>query len=156
MPLMTRVAVGGTFDPLHDGHKALLQKAVELSKDGELLIGITSNELAGKKCHDVVEYSVRLEDVRSFVISQGVNPAIVKLNDPYGPTVHDDFDYLVVSPETHPVALSINRLRKENGLSEIKVVLVDYVIADDGLPISSTRIKDGEIDVHGKAQGSNK
>lgn len=150
MPLMTRVAVGGTFDPLHDGHKALLLKAVELSKGGELLVGMTSDELAGKKCHDVVEYSVRLEAVRRFVVSQGVNPVIVRLDDSYGPTVHDDFDYLVVSPETHPVALSINRLRKEKELREIEVVLVDYVIADDGLPISSTRIKGGEIDVHGK------
>lgn len=152
---MTRVAVGGTFDPLHDGHKALLRKAVELSKDGELLIGITSDELAGNKCHDVVGYRLRYEEVMRFIISNGVNPVIVKLDDPYGPVIHEDFDYLVVSPETHPVGLKVNRLRKEKKMSDIELVLVDYVIADDGLPISGTRIKNGEIDVHGKVLVSN-
>lgn len=148
--LAARVAVGGTFDPLHDGHKALLRKAVELSRGGELLVGITSDGLAGKKCHDVAAYSFRYEAVSRFIMSQDINPVIVRLDDPYGPTVNDDFDYLVVSPETRPVALEINRVRKEKGLEEIEVVLVDYVIADDGLPISSTRIMNGEIDVHGK------
>jgi len=148
--MAARVAVGGTFDPLHDGHKALLRKAVELSRGGELLVGITSDVMAGKKCHDVAEYSLRYEDVSRFIRPQGIAPAIVRLDDPYGPTVHDDFDYLVVSPETYPASLEINRLRKENGLVEIEVVLVDYVIADDGLPISSTRIKNGEIDKHGR------
>lgn len=155
MAPMTRIAVGGTFDPLHDGHKALLRKAVELSGDGELIVGITSDELAGKKCHEVSGYNLRCEHVRVFVRSQGAAPVIVRLDDPYGPTLHDDFDYLVVSPETHPAALEINRLRREKGLREIQVILVDYVIADDGLPISSTRIKNGEIDVHGKVLDSN-
>jgi pantetheine-phosphate adenylyltransferase len=35
-------------------------------------------------------------------------------------------------------------------LKEIELVLVDYVLAEDGLPISSSRIKRGEIDEHGK------
>ena len=46
---MVRIAVGGTFDPLHDGHKALLKKAVELSRGGELVVGLTSDEMAKKK-----------------------------------------------------------------------------------------------------------
>jgi len=36
---MARIAVGGTFEPLHAGHKALLTKASELSRGGELLVG---------------------------------------------------------------------------------------------------------------------
>lgn len=147
---MARVAAGGTFDPLHDGHKALLKKACELSRGGELLIGITSDEMAKNKFHEVMDYRSRHDEVMRFVLRQGITPIIVRLEDPYGPTVSEDFDFIVVSPETHPVALKINNIRRERGLEEIKIVLVDYVLADDGLPISSTRIKRGEIDEHGR------
>jgi len=37
-----KVAIGGTFDPLHDGHKKLLKKVFELSEGGEIVIGVTS------------------------------------------------------------------------------------------------------------------
>jgi pantetheine-phosphate adenylyltransferase len=147
---MSRVAVGGTFNPLHDGHIALLKKAVELSRGGELLIGLTSDEMTRKKDHEVDDYHTRLNDVMKFIKTLGIIPTIVRLDDPYGPTIREDFDYLVVSPETHPIGLKINSIRKEKGLCQLKIVLVDYVLADDGLPISSTRIWNGEIDGHGK------
>jgi pantetheine-phosphate adenylyltransferase len=147
---MARIAVGGTFDPLHAGHKALLAKAAELSRGGELLVGLTSSEMVRTKSHDVADYHQRFEEVLGFIRSQGIDPVIVRLNDPYGPTIQEDFDSIVVSPETHPVALKINRIRRENGFEPLKIVLVDYVLADDGLPISSTRIKNGEIDASGR------
>jgi pantetheine-phosphate adenylyltransferase len=147
---MSRVAVGGTFNPLHDGHIALLKKAVELSRGGELLIGLTSDEMTKKKYHEVEDYQTRYNDVMKFVKSLGFIPKIVKLVDPYGPTLREDFDYLVVSPETYPSGLKINMMRSERNLKQLNIVLVDYVLADDGLPISSTRIWKGEIDKHGK------
>jgi pantetheine-phosphate adenylyltransferase len=147
---MSRVAVGGTFNPLHDGHIALLKKAVELSRGGELLIGLTSDEMTRAKDHEVDDYHTRLNDVMKFIMNLGIIPTIVRLDDPYGPTIREDFDYLVVSPETHPSGLMINMIRKEKGLCQLNIVLVDYVLADDGLPISSTRIWNGEIDGHGK------
>ncbi len=147
---MARVAVGGTFDPLHDGHKALLMRACELSRKGELLVGLTSDDMAKNKIHDVTDYRSRYNEVMRFIRAQGISPVIVRLDDPYGPTIRDDFDFLVVSPETHPVGLEINRIRKEKVLKQVDIVLVDFVLADDGLPISSTRIKRGEIDEHGK------
>lgn len=147
---MARIAVGGTFDPLHEGHKALLAKAAELSRGGELLVGLTSNEMVRNKSHGVADYRQRFKDVLDFIKSQGVDPVIVRLDDPYGPTIHEEFDLIVVSPETHPMALKINSIRMKKGLRPLKIVLVDYVLADDGLPISSTRIKRGEIDADGR------
>ncbi|MCZ7392528.1 MAG: phosphopantetheine adenylyltransferase [Candidatus Methanoperedens sp.] len=152
---MARVVVGGTFDPLHDGHKALLMKACDLSRKGELLIGLASDEMARNKPHSVVDYGSRYDEVKRFINAQGISHVIIRLDDPYGPTIHDDFDFLVVSPETLPVALKINMIRREKGLGEIELVLVDYVLADDSLPISSTRIKKGEIDAHGKVLKKN-
>lgn len=147
---MVRVAVGGTFDPLHDGHRALLRKAIELSRDGEIVVGITSNTMAKNKGHEVAEYALRCDNVKRFIHSYGVNPSIVKLEDAYGPTIKEDFDFLVVSPETYDTALIINKIRKSKGLKEIEIVIVGFVLAHDGLPITSTRIKKGEIDEHGK------
>ena len=150
---MIRVAVGGTFDPLHDGHKALLMKACELSRGGELFIGLTSDEMSKNKHHEVRDYQSRYSDIMRFIRAQGINPVIVKLDDPYGPTREGDFDYLVVSPETYPTALKINEIRREKGLGQINIVVVGYVLAEDGLPISATRIRQGEIDEHGRILG---
>jgi len=152
---MSRVAVGGTFNPLHDGHIALLKKAVELSRGGELLIGLTSDEMTRKKDHEVDDYQTRYEDVMKFIKTLGIIPTIVRLDDPYGPTIREDFDYLVVSPETHSSGLKINMIRSERNLKQLNIVLVDCVLADDGLPISSTRIWKGEIDGHGKVLNTN-
>ncbi len=75
---------------------------------------------------------------------------VTRLNDPYGPTLEEDFDYIIVSPETYPVALKINSIRKEKGKKPLEIVYVEYVMAEDGIPISSTRISKGEIDRHGR------
>jgi pantetheine-phosphate adenylyltransferase len=147
---MSKVAVGGTFNPLHDGHKALLTRACQLSNGGELLIGITSNKMAEKKYHKVEDWEVRRLAVMDFI--QDIFSStllIVRLDDPFGPTINEDFDYLVVSPETEPTAHLINTRRVENGKQPINIELVEYVLAGDGSPISSTRILRGEIDIHG-------
>ncbi|WP_445474192.1 hypothetical protein ACT9XH_07325 [Methanococcoides methylutens] len=54
--------------------------------------------------------------------------------------LEDDYEYIVVSPETYPVALKINELRKANGKTEIKTIRIEYVMGDDDIPICSTRI----------------
>lgn len=148
---MIRIAVGGTFDPLHDGHKALLSRACELGRAGQVVVGLTSNDLAGKRLREVADYEVRARELLRYISDQfGILPEITVLHDPYGTTLTEHFDYLVVSPETHHIAVKINKLRRERGMSQIEIVPVPYVLADDGMPISSTRIKNGEIDAHGR------
>ena len=144
-----KVAVGGTFQPLHDGHKALLRTAYGLA--GDVDIGLTSDEMAHRaRVRPVKSYAEREKWLREWIRkSLGVEPHIVKLKDPYGPTLNEDYDYLVVSPETYPIALKINELRKERKLKPIEIYRVEYVLAEDGKPISSTRVVQGEIDVHG-------
>ncbi|MCK5414405.1 MAG: adenylyltransferase/cytidyltransferase family protein, partial [Thermoplasmata archaeon] len=43
---MARVAVGGTFEIIHIGHRALLAKAFAVAVGDEVLIGLTSDHLA--------------------------------------------------------------------------------------------------------------
>ena len=102
------------------------------------------------RVRDVETYEEREKRLREWIKkSLGVEPHIVKLKDPYGSTLTEDYDYIVVSPETYPTAVKINELRKERKLKPIEIVRVDYVLAEDGKPISSTRIVRGEIDAHG-------
>jgi pantetheine-phosphate adenylyltransferase len=144
---MASVAVGGTFDVLHDGHKAILKKAYTL---GDVIIGLVSDEMAGKKAHVVNNYNSRKKSLTTYITTlTGADPQIIAINDCYGPALEQSFDYIVVSPETLPTAEEINVLRSQRGLPSIKIICVDFVLAQDGKPISSTRINKGEIDVHG-------
>jgi len=102
----------------------------------------------------VADYGVRERELNRYVADRfGLSPEIATLHDPYGTALEESFDYIVVSPETHPVAEKINEFRRKRGMSEIEIVLVPFVLAEDGMPISSTRIKNGEIDLHGRLIG---
>ncbi|MFY9981188.1 MAG: pantetheine-phosphate adenylyltransferase, partial [Methanoregula sp.] len=74
---------------------------------------------------------------------------IEPLGDRFGSALDADFDAIVVSEETLPVAVEINRLRRERKLPKVDIHQITCVLAEDGRWISSTRIWRGEIDVHG-------
>jgi len=143
-----KVAIGGTFEPLHEGHKRLIRKAFEISKN--VVFGVTSDEMARKRFRSVLPFNIRVENLRAFVRKNyGIEPEIVEIKDCYGKTLEEDFDFLVVSPETYSNAKIINKKRLELGKKPITVVVVDFVFASDGKPISATRIKRGELDRFG-------
>ena len=149
---MPKVAVGGTFQYFHDGHAKLIKKAFEIAKDGKVYIGLTSDEMLSKS-HSVDDYETRRTRLLQYIKKMGFPDDrydITKLDDPYGPTLEEDFDFIIVSPETYPVALKINRIREEKGKKPLEIVYVEYVMAEDEIPISSTRIAKGEIDRHGR------
>jgi pantetheine-phosphate adenylyltransferase len=149
---MARVVLGGTFECLHDGHRELIHKAFELAgNNGIVDIGLTSNEMANKRPRHVPDYDIRKKKLLDYInmISEGQEYTILELNEPFGKTLETDYDYIVVSPETNSVALKINQLRNEKKMEEIKIIKVEFVLADDKIPISSTRIAHGEIDIHG-------
>ncbi|AMD17897.1 phosphopantetheine adenylyltransferase [Methanobrevibacter sp. YE315] len=141
-----KVAVGGTFDKFHDGHKKLLSTAFELGNKIE--IGVTSDEFGGLK-GDIDSCKERMSNLKAF-FSDKSNFEVIPLNDPYGTTIFDsDFEAIVVSEETEPTAVEINEIRISKGMKPLDIVVVSFVLAYDGNPISSTRIRRGEINQSG-------
>ena len=147
------VALGGTFDPVHDGHLALFERAFSL---GDVTVGLTDDDLAPRTRHVeryVRPYAERKADLQDelepLAEQHGQRFEIRALSEPTGIAVEPQFDALVVSPETIEGAERINDLRAERGLEPLAIEVVDHVPADDGKRISSTRIVTGEIDRHG-------
>src|SRR4030065_2177313 len=84
-----KVAVGGTFDELHRGHKTLLGRAFEVGD--KVIIGLSSDEFVSKmrKPHETALYNERLIELEAFLEQSGsaTTAEIIPLNDPYGLTI---------------------------------------------------------------------
>jgi pantetheine-phosphate adenylyltransferase len=152
MKKFRKVAVGGTFDEFHKGHRRLLAKAFEI---GEIvLIGLCTDEFVRKmgKPHITAPYEVRLRELQNFMKKSELNAKteIIPLNDPYGNTLTDKcIEALVVSEETEKIALKINQKRSQRQLPLLKIITINMVPAENCIPISTTRIREGEIDREG-------
>ncbi|MDI6690510.1 MAG: phosphopantetheine adenylyltransferase [Candidatus Bathyarchaeota archaeon] len=146
-------AVGGTFDELHKGHRALLMKAFEVGE--KVLIGLCSDEFVKnmRKPHETAPYEQRLEELKAFLQSQGFleRAEVIPLNDPYGITLSRGcVEALVVSTETEKTVAKINEERAKRGLTPLKIIVINMVPCENHLPISTTRIRKGEIDKEGR------
>jgi len=145
-----KVCLGGTFNTLHKGHEALLARAFGLGDF--VLIGLVSDGFAGTfKGRPIQPYEERERALRQHIeTNHHSNFDIRPLDDAVGPAGNGDYDAIVVSRDTLPGAENINRVRAANGLKELDVVVIDMVLADDGSPISATRVEAGETGADGR------
>ena len=75
---------------------------------------------------------------------------ISKLENDFGPAVIEgSVKALIVSEETSSKGVKLNELRAERNLPPVEMIIVPMVLAKDGKAISSTRIKNSEIDSSG-------
>jgi len=149
-----RVAVAGTFGPIHDGHRALFRKALERGDEG-VLVALTSDAFArGKRERPVPDFVDRRERLRAELDALdewGRDVEIRELHDEHDiASTEPALDALVVSPETAHEIADINAERVRRNLAPMEGFVVPFVRADDGERISSTRLVAGEIDEHGE------
>jgi len=144
-----RVAVGGTFDILHAGHRALLQRAIDTR--GKMLIGLTSDAMAGRTRKAVSPFSTRKRNLEAYLRKKRVKGfEIVEITDELGPAIYEPLDAIATSAEKAEVAERINQVRDSRGLPPLKILSVKMVLADDSMPISSSRIRAKEVDRDGR------
>ncbi|KAF9791216.1 hypothetical protein BJ322DRAFT_1104878 [Thelephora terrestris] len=126
------VALGGTFDHLHAGHKILLSMAVWLSRR-KVIVGVTDENLLVNKANKHVLESLthRIDRVRSFLTSfkPSLEYEIVPIHDVYGPP-DPEIQALVVSKETLSGAAAIDRKRKELGFPPLETFVIDVISAN--------------------------
>jgi pantetheine-phosphate adenylyltransferase len=144
-------AMGGTFDIIHKGHIKLLSSAFSVST--KVIIGLTSDEFTKRKGKKTLNnYDKRFDNLENIIKKNFVGKAyqISRLDDDFGPAVLEkDVEALVVSDETQNQGDVLNQLRAKKNLPPVKVISVPMVLAKDGNRISTTRIKNSEIDAEG-------
>ncbi len=145
------VALGGTFDIIHIWHLALLSKAFSISSHA--IIGLTGDKLALKMNKKVInDYSKRFESLTNVIQKKfpNLSYSISKLENDFGPAAMEgNVDALVISEETSNKGEILNTLRKKRNLPPVEIVMVPMVLAKDGGRISTSRIKNSEIDAEG-------
>lgn len=151
------VAIAGTFDRLHKGHEFFLRKTFEAGE--RVLIGLTSDKMASRKISSrlnrgqITDFNTRKKELEVFLKKNNFlqRTEIEEINDVYGSALErNDIQALVVTSNTLAGAREVNRKRKEHDMPPLSVVQVRMEKAEDGLVISSTRIRKGEIDRWGK------
>ncbi|KAJ6525599.1 hypothetical protein B0H19DRAFT_1197913 [Mycena capillaripes] len=139
------VALGGTFDHLHAGHKILLSMAAWIAAH-KLIVGVTDDVLLTRKAHAAAlePLAHRTAAVRAFL--SAFKPAlvadVVPINDVYGPTGWDaNIQALVVSKETASGAAAIASHRAAHDLPALKTFTIDVISA------TSTNLSDADADL---------
>jgi len=153
-----KAILAGTFDHFHPGHQAILNCAFAAAK--YVFIGITSDAFVGQFKNLDQEYPLAIEkfaDRQNSLVEflrekqhlQRVS--VLAIEDKYDRSISDSsFQAIVVSPETEAVAKEINQIRRKNKLIKLEIILQPWILAEDGKPINSFRIRSGEIDRRGK------
>lgn len=140
------IALGGTFDHLHVGHKILLSMAALIATD-RIVVGVTGDSMLAKKSNAYLlePLEERIAAVNSFLATFRSTMAplqqdVVELADVCGPAGSDgSLEALLVTEETLSGADTIAKTREERGLGALERYVIGVVGAG------------GEVDVKGDA-----
>ena len=145
--MYTKLYLGGTFDHFHAGHARFLETAA--ANGEQLVIGVTEQSLTStKRWADLIQpFAERAAAVEAWCQKNAVAAEIVLLRDPFGPAVSAPAENagLVVTTATEAGGAALNAARERLGLSPLPVLVADLLMAEDGQPIASERIRGGAI-----------
>lgn len=135
----------------------MFEAALERGDEG-VVVGLASDEFATESRRPnprpIPPFDERrraIEELLEQLDEWDRDVEIRAFDDEYGFADDDpSLDALVVSPETETLVDDINRRRERRGMTPLEPIVVPHVLAEDGDPISSTRIVAGEIDEHGR------
>ncbi|KAL8624119.1 hypothetical protein ACOMHN_036122 [Nucella lapillus] len=125
------LALGGTFDRLHSGHRMLLSRSCLLC-DKKITVGVTSQAMNARKTLKELISPPEEREAEVVEFISDVKPSIevdpVCISDVYGPTVQvPEYQCLVVSQETLKGAAMVNEEREKRGMKKLEVVVVDLI-----------------------------
>ncbi len=146
--------MGGSFDHLHIGHHKLIKTAFTYS--AFVTIGLTSDKMIKNKkfSKSLENYETRFKSLTNYLNISGYQDRhkIIKLTDIYGTTLEDkNSEAIFTTNDTKKKAELINRKRNDLGLEALEIRNIDLVKGDDGLVVSSERIRNGEINFNGES-----
>ncbi|MCK5773740.1 MAG: pantetheine-phosphate adenylyltransferase [Thermoplasmata archaeon] len=148
------ICIGGTFWPLHQGHRSLLDAAFR--NGNHVGVGLTADEMAAShRNRYVAPLTERSGELVPFLdelsLRYGVGYVIEPITDIYGFAISPKYTAIVVSRETESAVDLINEERARNGLPPLRRVVVEMVKDDQGQVISSTRVQMGEVSQNGRS-----
>lgn len=146
------LVIGGTFDHFHTGHKYLIDQAFLYGE--KVSIGVTANIFITQKnlAQLIQPYALRLKNVKDYISSRRnlSRSRFFMIHDLYGTAAMDPtLEAIVVTHQTYGNANKINAARIKNGLKKLKIITIPLKKAEDLRTISSTRVRNGEIDRDG-------
>lgn len=149
-----RIVLGGTFDRLHAGHEALLTTAFRAGR--HVGIGLTTGRYLSAHpkpgAERIQPYSIRRRRLTAWLVARYPRRrwTITPISDAFGGSVGPGVAGLVVSADTVEGGRAVNRERVRRGRRPVPVLVVPLVLADDLRPVSSRRVRAGEIDRNGR------
>jgi len=147
------IALGGTFDHLHIGHKYIIDSAFKIG--GKVTIGLVVDAWLENKilAQSMQTFEARQKMLFHYLESQryASRATIIPLDDIYGITLTDEsIDALVVATETKKNAVKINAARQKMKLKPLEIITFLMKKDESGEIIRSERIRLGDIDSYGK------
>lgn len=148
------IILGGTFDHFHKGHGKFLDLGFKLGN--QVTIGITQKNLYKNKlfASTVEDFAIRKKSVVDYLaINKLINRArIIEIKDVFGSSLTDQtIDGIVVTEQTQPNALMINKIRSSRNLRPLNIILAPFVFDGEKHVISSEGIREGLIDRQGRS-----